>query len=258
MDIQQIDDRAALADYFRRNTPLHLYSLGDLDDFYWSHCTYYGEISSGSLKDVCLFYRGEGLPILLALGDVRADFLQQLIGSLPAEVYAHLSPGLDQVFRTGYQVKDHGPHFKMVLNDFSPLLHLDPGDVVPITASDLPAVIQLYQDSYPDNAFDLRMLETGMYFGLRRAGKLASIAGVHVYSPRYRVAALGNITTHPEFRGRGFARIVTTHLCQQLAHKVGVIGLNVKADNLAAIALYQRLGFRISDEYGEFSLQKGA
>lgn len=38
------------------------------------------------------------------------------------------------------------------------------------------------------------MLEAGCYYGLGREGRPVSVAGVHVYSPRYRVAVLGNIT----------------------------------------------------------------
>ena len=53
------------------------------------------------------------------------------------------------------------------------------------------------------------MLETGKYFGIRREGILVSVAGIHVYSPEYDVAALGNITTHPDFRGQGLGRKVT-------------------------------------------------
>src|SRR5438093_529591 len=81
------------------------------------------------------------------------------------------------------------------------------------------------------NWFDPRMLETGHYYGIRQDGTLLSIAGVHVYSPRYRVAALGNITTRPAARGHGLATLVTAKLCQELLRSVDEIGLNVRADN---------------------------
>jgi len=82
------------------------------------------------------------------------------------------------------------------------------------------------------------------------------VAGVHVYSSRYRVSALGNITTHPDHRNQGYARLATRHLCHDLLEEVDYIGLNVKADNLPAIRLYQSLGFKIVRKYGEFSLKK--
>jgi predicted GNAT family acetyltransferase len=116
--------------------------------------------------------------------------------------------------------------------------------------------MELYQGSYPEHAFDPQMLRTGKYYGCRVGGVLVSAAGVHVYSSRYRVAALGNITTHLEHRNRGYARLVTRSLCHDLLKEVDFIGLNVKADNLPAIRLYQSLGFKISRKYGEFSLKK--
>jgi len=77
-----------------------------------------------------------------------------------------------------------------------------------------------------------------------------------VYSTVYRVAALGNITTHPEYRNQGLGRAVTTKICHSLGEKVDVIGLNVKQDNMAALSLYCSLGFKIFAEYGEFTLKK--
>ena len=256
MNILQIKDRKNLEDYFRQALSLHLYSLGDLDDFYWPYCTYYGSLDQDHLKNVCLLYQGDGLPVFLALGEIDPDFLTRLSAQLPEEFYAHLSPRLENVFRPAYQIEEYGPHLKMFLDDFSQLEKHQTENTYPITENDLPAVKELYKESYPGNAFDPRMLETGQYFGLSYQKKLVSIAGIHVYSPTYRVAALGNITTHPEFRSRGFGRAVTTRLCQELADQVTLIGLNVKSDNQTAIALYLDLGFRISDDYGEFSLQK--
>jgi ribosomal protein S18 acetylase RimI-like enzyme len=85
---------------------------------------------------------------------------------------------------------------------------------------------------------------------------LVSVAGVHVVSLHYRVAALGNITTRPALRGRGYARRVTAHLCQSLAQRVDHIGLNVKADNAAALACYRRLGFQTIGQYEEFDAKR--
>src|SRR5262249_54072458 len=114
----------------------------------------------------------------------------------------------------------------------------------------------LYAAGYPGNFFVPRMLETGCYFGIRRGGALVSVAGVHVYSPEYKVAALGNIATRPAFRGQGVATAVTTRLCQEL-RRAGIehIGLNVNVDNRAALACYEKIGFRRIANYGEYTLE---
>ncbi len=109
--------------------------------------------------------------------------------------------------------------------------------------------MKLYELSYPGHWFEPHMLRTGHYYGMWNNHRLISVAGIHVYSPRYNVAALGNITTHPQWRGRGLGRKVTAHLCKELINSVEYIGLNVKSDNTAAISCYRNLGFETSHEY---------
>jgi predicted GNAT family acetyltransferase len=110
----------------------------------------------------------------------------------------------------------------------------------------------LYEASYPGNWFEPRMLETGFYYGVRHDGALVSVAGIHVYSPRYKIGVLGNVTTHPAFRGQRLATSTCAKLCRELLKTVEHIGLNVKADNVSAIRTYERLGFEVVGEYGEF------
>src|SRR5258708_20552871 len=98
------------------------------------------------------------------------------------------------------------------------------GALVATEAAELEA---FYEASYPGNWFDARMLETGCYYGIRHEQRLVSVAGIHVYSAEYRVAALGNITTHPDFRGRGLAKQVTAQLCGALQGHVHHIRINV-------------------------------
>ncbi|MBC8401276.1 MAG: GNAT family N-acetyltransferase [Candidatus Marinimicrobia bacterium] len=100
------------------------------------------------------------------------------------------------------------------------------------------------------------MLESGQYFGYFEDHHLVSIAGIHVYSPAYNAAALGNITTHPDYRGGGFATKVTAACCQSLLKNITRIGLNIKADNLAGLTLYKKLGFTEYAPYSEFMLQR--
>ncbi len=59
------------------------------------------------------------------------------------------------------------------------------------------------------------------------------------------------VPTHPDYRGNGFAKSATARLCQSLTESVDHIGLNVKADNTAAMSLYEELGFEIVSLYHE-------
>ena len=128
---------------------------------------------------------------------------------------------------------------------------------MPLGPDDLDEVLAFYARAYPGTWFEPRMLETRRYVGIRDAGGLACVAGVHVWSPEWRVAALGNVATLPEARGRGLATAACAHLCRVLLDDgIDTISLNVRADNAAAIAAYERLGFAQAADYVEVPLSR--
>jgi len=49
---------------------------------------------------------------------------------------------------------------------------------------------------------------------------------------------------------------VTAMLCQSLCREGIRVGLNVKADNTAAIACYKKIGFKSVASFGEFMVQR--
>lgn len=253
-----LHDQATIARFLQRNPLLYLYALGDLDPFFWPYTTWYGFEEAGELQEVLLLYSGSELPVLLALSEqpVRlARWLPALHPLLPARLYSHLSEGLLPALAPPYQVQPYGPHLKMALRDPQALTDVESDEVQVLGPEALPALAALYEASYPGNAFDPRMVETGRYYGIWRDDRLVCVAGVHVYSPRYRVAALGNVTTHPASRGQGLSRAACAHLCRTLlAEGIEQVGLNVKADNQPALTLYAQLGFVPIATYGEFLL----
>jgi GNAT superfamily N-acetyltransferase len=258
MAFEYLRDREEIELFLRNDAYLHLYAIGDLDDFFWPHTTWYGLRSGGGLRAVALSYTGQPLHTLLGLcreSGAMAELLRSILHLLPARFYAHLSPGLDAVLSPTHRVEPHGEHYKMALRDSTRLSSIDCSETIPLGDQDLAELQEFYAESYPENWFDPRMLETGQYFGIRQAGRLVSAGGIHVYSPRYDVAALGNIATHPSHRGKGYGTTVTAMICRSVAVKA--IGLNVKTDNRSAIASYTRLGFEVAATYGEFLFESG-
>jgi GNAT superfamily N-acetyltransferase len=260
MPVICLHDKKTIELFLRKNIDLHIYSLGDLDDFFWPYTTWYAlTIINDTPEAIALLYTGLSLPTLLALSEqpeIMAELLKSITHILPDKFYVHLSPGLENVFREDFDLEPHGEHYKMTLKDLSIIRELDCSLVIRLSQPDLNDIIRLYEESYPGNWFDSRMLETNQYFGIREDGKLVSIAGVHVFSEKYRVTALGNITTHPFSRGKGYGRLVTARLCQSLAEKVDHMGLNVKSDNHSAISCYRKLGFEICTSFGEFMVRR--
>lgn len=257
----QLTDRADIESFLRRDVPLHIYQLGDLDDFFWPYTKWYGLKQNGELTAVALFYTEVDPPVLAALAhddtiESLGNLIQTIGDELPSRFYAHLSDGLQASLADTYQLTSHGLHTKMVLKDRSALAQIKTSEVQRLIGKDLEDLRRFYDVSYPGSWFNPRMLETGHYLALYQGEEMVSAGGVHVYSPSYKVAAIGNMATHPDYRNRGYARRVTAALCKDLLKTVVDIGLNVRADNVSARACYERLGFCVTDEYEEFTVAK--
>lgn len=254
-------DKDLLETFLRRYPHLNYYHLGDLDDFFWPDTRWYISQEQEEIKAVALLYTAVQPVVLLAILNQNLPHLSQLvqdiIPTLPDEVYAHLSPQIESLFLPNFSLQHHGEHHKMTLTKPALLDEIDTSAVITLGENDLPRLEKLYAAAYPGNWFNPRMLQTGQYVGIADpAGGLLCAAGVHVYSPDYRVAALGNITTLPEYRRRGLATSVTAGLCRQLLPSVDTIGLNVRADNPSAIRSYQKAGFTFSGMYNEWMLTR--
>jgi ribosomal protein S18 acetylase RimI-like enzyme len=259
--ILRLHDRTAIEAVLRRDVYLHLYALGDLDPAFWPHTTWYGLADGDGVQAVILLYGATDPPTLLALSPPPADALAALLERvrplLPPRMYAHVTPAALPALAAAYRVESRGPHLKMALVDPARLA-VDPSAAAPLTAADEPELRTFYAASYPGAWFEPRMLAAGFIHGIRVDGALASVAGAHVFSPRYRVAAVGGIATHPAHRNRGLAAAVTASLCAALVPHVAHLGMNVRADNAPAVACYTRLGFRPAAEYEECLLTRAA
>lgn len=256
-----LQDKNELESFLRKNIPLHIYSIGDLDDFYWKYTSWYGLKDEGGLKAVVLLYKAVNPTVLLALCKDEElcymnDLLTGILQVLPKKIYSHLTPGVENIFSKNFSILQNGNYCKMLLDIDKIPDDLDSEEVIRLSQYDINALNELYSLSYPDNSFDPRMLETGMYFGIREGEKIISVAGVHVFSKQYRIAALGNITTHRDHRGRGLGTKVTLRLCRELIKHADVIGLNVSVHNISAIKCYEKIGFKRIALYNEFMIEK--
>ena len=112
--------------------------------------------------------------------------------------------------------------------------------------TDVPALKRLYADGEaagesPDFFYD-SMVPSGVFFGIYDGADLIAAAGTHLFAPDEHAAAIGNVYTRRDRRGRGFGRTATKAVLHRLRH-LKTVGLNVREDNVAAIRVYQSLGF---------------
>lgn len=259
MKEESLNNKEEIKKFLEQDPFLHIYSLGDLDDFFWPFTTWYGSRHNAKLEAVIMVYAGPQLPTVLALSnnkDAIAELLSSIQHILPERFYAHLSPGLGTVLEKTFDLGSESAHYKMALLNTDSALKVNTSGVVRLTKEHLTILQTLYDESYPGNWFDPRMLETKQYFGKWDGHQLISAAGIHVFSPSYSVAALGNIVTHSEYRGRGYGTCVTSALCKSLLKANVRIGLNVQSDNIPAIKSYTSLGFEIIAPFSEYVIQR--
>lgn len=259
-ELRCLHDREELWRLFARDPLLHLYELGDLDPFFWPRTTWYGWRTEGGLAAAMLVYASPWLPtaLLFFRPEARPTGLALLTAArplLPRRFFAHLSSGCLEALAPEAQITRRGRFLRLGLTRPAALEAPDTSEVERLGPSSEAELRTLYERAHPEGWFEGRMLETGRYFGLRHGKELVAAAGVHVVSEAYEVAALGNIATAPSYRRRGLASRATARLGLDLLDSCPQIGLNVRSDNGAALALYQRLGFEVVDEYDEVDVQ---
>jgi ribosomal protein S18 acetylase RimI-like enzyme len=253
MKTRILRDKDTIYSFLSLRPDLHLYSIGDLDDFFWPDTVWFGRYEKNEIKSLAMLYKGMDPHTLLLFheGDMEhpKKLLKSIIHLFPGKFNVHLSPGLIEFFGKKNIIEDHGRHYRMILSRKPE--NITDNNIRRLYLSDIDAIDELYKLAYPSNWFDERMLETGKYLGYFINGLLAGIAGIHVYSPLYHIAALGNITTHPDFRGQKIAYRLTSSLCNDLNSSADIIGLNVHSENKAAIKCYENAGFEIRGSFDE-------
>ncbi len=255
---ERVDDRAELERALRRNAALHLYELGDLDDAFFPLTSYFvARAPDREIDGVALRYDGGDPPTVVALAGDAAEhaalsaLVPQLLSSEARPVYAHFTPSLRPAIERAATIDGRGHHAKLVWTDRSRIDDVATEHVEALGPSDADEVLALLDADHPEHFFHPRVLQDGLAFGIRDAGRLVACAGVHVLSRSYRVAALGNVVTSAAHRGRGLALATCAALLRALAPIADVVGLNVDRENRAALRCYERLGFTFVAEYDE-------
>ena len=243
------------------------YALGDLDPAHFPFTEWFGAEEDGDLRAVVMLYHDLNPSIFLATGEARGiEAILDRAVNLPRiglSIRDEHLPVVERFYRAAPV-----PMLKMALlsKDFRPIdttslrarsakqSPASKGEIassqtalLAMTGLDIvhtPLLEKLYSLGGGD-AFRQRSLELGVFYGVFDADRLVSVAGTHIVSECEHVAALGNVMTHPGYRGQGLATMAASAVCEELLGRgIELIGLSVSRSNEAAIRVYEKIGFK--------------
>ncbi|MCB2176945.1 MAG: GNAT family N-acetyltransferase [Actinomycetales bacterium] len=110
-------------------------------------------------------------------------------------------------------------------------------DLGPDDAADMVALAALTEPG-PFLAGTHRM---GRFVGIRERGCLVAMAGERMRPPGF--VEVSGVCTHPDVQGRGYARRLSRLVAARAAAEGSTAFLHAWATNVAALALYESLGF---------------
>jgi len=204
----------------------------------------------------CLFYRHPAFNSLIPDGDpagltaILADADRAAL--LPEATYVLArAPHLAALERF-YVLHDRSAMCRMALDrqGFRPPAADSPG-LRRLTGDDAAALGAFYAN-YPASTFTPDQLAHGIFYGVWQGDRLLTAAGTHVVAAEYGIAAVGNVFTLPEARGRGYGAATTAGVVGALLDGAcDEVILNVVVANTVARAIYARLGFVEHCAYSE-------
>ncbi len=118
-----------------------------------------------------------------------------------------------------------------------------PSDFRPVVLSDVdvPAMLALTELTHP-GPFGPFTNRLGTYLGVKIGGRLVAMAGERFAVPGFR--EISAVCTHPDWQGRGLARLLMGRLAAAMFREGRTPFLHVLEENRTAIGLYERMGFR--------------
>ncbi len=262
MEIKETSDREKVKQFLLEDPYQHLYELGNLQEKLFSRSAWFTASENGDIKAVAMIHEAKNVKdnILFLLGnkDMAAALMKGIKGGLPGSFYAHVTKETAELLAPEYDISPPVIYDKMKITGDMLLERsiIYPEYTYRVNKNDYGAINEFLRAINPSAFFMPAMLETGKYFIIRKNSDIIAMAGVHFYSAETGTAAIGNVATAPQHRGKGYAGSVTASLVMDLWKDVKHIGLNVRADNTPAIKAYEKMGFVFYSSHEEIKASK--
>jgi ribosomal protein S18 acetylase RimI-like enzyme len=240
--VQPLTDPVAIRSLLAPRVEYTAYALGQLEPGLFPRTRWYhakGTTGSG----LVLHSRGGLGDATFVMGDPDAVLAVLLIHPGTAQTYATCQPQHLDALRRVYRLATTQPMIRMgVTRDrFIPVRELP---TVALAGVDIRKVNSLYSSEGGPSYYVPEHIDGGVYRGVVQDGRLVAVAGTHVVSRGEGVAVIGNVFTHPAYRGRGLATNATSAVTEALLGYCDHVVLTVDPNNTPAVAAYARLGYQ--------------
>ncbi|MHB8577015.1 MAG: GNAT family N-acetyltransferase [Dehalococcoidia bacterium] len=204
------------------------------------------EDAAGGTAALALFSRGGLGDALFMMGE--ADVLEALLSLHPGprQNYVTCEPSHLDIMRRFYRLASERPMLRMSVRSdaFRAVAPQSEAVVRRMFGTDARLVNRLYCSEGSPTYYTSQQIEAGLYYGVVVDQRLVAVAGTHVVSPEEGIAVVGNVFTHPRWRGHGYATVATSATTAHLLRTCRDVVLTVDPENTPAVRAYDRLGYR--------------
>ena len=239
--VERLRDPDEIRRLLRPRVEYAAYAVGQLEPALFERTHWYrarGETGSG----LVLHSRGGLGDATFVMGDPDAVYAILSIYPGTPSTYATCQPAHLERLGQVYRLANQQPMIRMGVrrHEFEPMRRIE---TIPLSGLDIRRINALYSTDGTSSYYAPEHIDVGLYRGIVVDGRLVAIAGTHVMSPQERIAVVGNVFTHPAYRGRGYATAVTSAVTEALFEFCDNVVLTVDPNNRPAVRAYAHLGY---------------
>jgi len=240
MKVVQIIDKNAILDFLSQDRFYAAYAICDLLPERFRHMAWFMAYEDDQPRALATVFFGSNPNFVFTMGAEEALSEIFITKLSPHRAYLATKEETLSAVKEWYDIDKVENMIRMKID--APAFHPLDGKAVRLGPEDVSQLNRLYELS-GDKSIMPAQLERGIYYGIKKRGKLVSAAGTHLVSTVYKMAAVGNVMTTEGYRNLGYASACTSAVVGEILRMGLDVVLNVSADNPAALRVYKKVGF---------------
>lgn len=238
--VRSLRDPVEIRRMLEARRPYAAYALGQLEPWLFRQTDWWVS-SSAANQGLMLHSRGGLGNAAFAMGEAGALDALLRVHPGPRHTFLTCEPHHLETMLRYFDLQQRQTMIRMHVA--APTFRAIDGPVRRLTGADVRAINRLYRTEGVPSSYSAPQIDDSVYCGVERDGALIAVAGTHVISGASAIAVVGNVYTHPRYRGQHFAQCTTAAVTEQLLSSCRDVVLSVDPTNAPAVRAYERLGY---------------